>query len=175
MITKLLNAFSILPENVGSFTQIKLGKKIRPLLTWLDTKDPRVEIGHRSSFRSSPEFWIYLDKACVGYVTFSYPYARPALVKWFPSNSKFAQPHSTMLPVIQGKGYASFIYEVAIRSGVVLYTWSHTKAAAKLWESLARNTGAKIYQYDVVTRVFVAKPSENSVKVLSLTKPVFRG
>lgn len=175
MIRKFLRAFSILPDERGSFTAIKAGKKMRPLLTWLDTKDPSIEIGHRASFGGSPEFWIYLDKACVGYVTFSYPLARSSLTKWFPAKVKFAQPHSTLLPILQGKGYASFIYEIAMRSGIVLYAWEHTNAAAKLWDSLSRKMGAKIYHFDTEKTIFVGSPTKDTVKVLSLIKPAYRG
>lgn len=175
MIRKFLRAFSILPNERGSFTAIKAGKKLRPLLTWLETRDPEVEVGHRKVFGGSLEFLIYLNKECVGYVSFSYPLASINLAKWFPAKVKFAQPHSTMLPIMRGKGYASFIYEVAMRSGLVLYTWEHTHAAAMLWESLARKTGAKIYQFDTVGKAFVTRPSENTVKVLSLIKPAYRG
>ena len=167
-----------MPVGQGSFAAIKSGKKMRPLLTWLDTRVPDLEIGHKKSLGGSPEFWIYLDTVCVGFVTFRYSLvsvSRPSMVKWFPAKIKFAQPHSTMLPIIRGKGYASFIYEVAMRSGIVLYAWEHTEAASKLWESLARKTGAKIYQFDTVTKTFVTKNSENTVKVLSLIKPAYRG
>ena len=166
-----LGAFSILPTNLGETSAIRKGKSVRKTLTWLETNDASVEIGYRKSFGDSPEFWLYLNKACVGYVTFAYALTSLKLAKWFPDNTKFAVPHCTVLPIIRGKGYASFIYEVAMRSGIVLYSWEHTLDASKLWESLATKVGAQIYQFDTKAGKFVAAHNEYTVKVLSLIKP----
>lgn len=147
---------------------------MRPLLTWVPTKDSAVEIGYKIAFGQSPEFWIFLDGDCVGYIMFSYALTSQKLFRWFPKGTKFAQPHCSITGDLKGLGYPSTIYDMAMSGGMVLYTYEHTAAAASLWESLVRKTKAKLYHYDFKTDSFLTEATSDSMKVLTHLIPTKR-
>lgn len=114
-------------------------------LKYVPTKDPRVKVGYEKR-KTLLEFWIFVDDRCEGRISFQFDLttdlptvdgAARKLRSLFPG-SVIAVPHVTMAPGLRGLGYPTFVYGMALNTGMILVTEQHTQSAARLWESLGK-------------------------------------
>jgi hypothetical protein len=139
--------------------EIRIGDKLRikhPELLQ-PTKDPRVDYLTAKN-PGWTSWYFYMEGKCGAYVEMEKPqgFLFEELSKWLRTK-KLLTPHSSATS-LRGLGYPTFLYQMALKAGNILVTQQHTPAAFKLWEAIARKTGARILYVNPVARTVYEKP-----------------
>lgn len=141
--------------------------KRHPEYPTIKTKDPDVVIRYRKT-KITTAFWLTYKGKVGGTVDFERMNSEyPEMRSVFAVKQDLFTPHVMLGPAFKGRGYAAFFYAQALKKGT-LVTEYQTQDADLLWERVAKQTGARVFYFDLMEGVEVPETDRTGRHVLKV-------